>query len=121
MFDERKIYKYIDPETQQEKWDDPLRIHRQMREFTNGQLRYLLKMINEAEDKPPTAENDGLAHPQNVKEGAMAEGLLIEAARKTFGLPEFDPDSKSGIVDQDVLDLVNHWIDWTNQKKSSGS
>lgn len=51
----------------------------------------------------------------------MAEGLLIQAARKTFGLPEYDGESNQGVLDQDVLDLVNHFIDWMNQKKSSGS
>lgn len=55
------------------------------------------------------------------KEIAECELLLVESGRKAFGFPPVDPATGDGIPAAVVLEVLDAFVEWRTQKKSSSS
>lgn len=97
---EKEIFgPYFDGE--KERWADPLRVRRTLDMALAGRVNdYLARMVAD-----------------NPVEKGEAINAVIQAAAHAFGLKLFDPETGEGVLDSSVLNLMESYTDWENEKK----
>jgi hypothetical protein len=75
--------------------------------------------VGEKDGQPIQLSEEGRANAE--REWAAAELEVCEAARKAFDLPAINADSGEGTPTAVVLSILDAFVDWRTQKKSSTS
>lgn len=107
--EERQIFHFFHPGQQCEMVDDPLRLRRELKIASHGNLKLWIDFYNKG--LSPDAD------PETIYKGAQAEAGLILAVRKVFSLPEIS--DQGGVSDKECLTLLTQVIEYQNTKKKS--
>ena len=87
---------------------DPLRVYRHLVHWCDGDLNLVLRNAH-YEGERPTPEEEPLVFQATEK--------LIQAALRSFDLVPFDKTTGTGYTDDDLLRLLNGFLDWLDDSK----
>lgn len=107
--EERQIFHFFHPGQQCEMVDDPLRLRRELKIASYGNLKLWIDL-----HRAGMEEN---ADPETIYKGAQAEAGMILAVRKVFSLPEIS--DQGGVSDRECLKLLADIVSYQNAKKKN--